>query len=152
MCGEVGRDSRLPVSEDGRTSVGETEKGDDNEGPASSPDVCIRGRGAGLSDVVLEGSSDICGELTAESSMLMVGARCRCVVGDGEGVPSPSGVVEAMVSSNTSHCYSTLPWLFKPLLASVGVQSASSRPLMSSQALETSNRRMRDGGISVARV
>jgi hypothetical protein len=86
LCGEVGRDSRAPLSLDARISVGDTEKGEANIGPLSSPDVCMRGSVTGLSDDELVGSSEETGDWTAESSMLMVGARCLCCC---LGVPGP---------------------------------------------------------------
>lgn len=75
--------------------MGETEKGEDNVGPDSRPDVWIRGNGAGLSETALGGSSEETGDSTAESSILIVGARCLCR-GRGESGSGPSEVEEDM--------------------------------------------------------
>ena len=56
----------------------------------------MRGNGAGLSETALAGSSEVEGESTAESSMLIVGARGLCWVCLGGPVPAPSGLGEDM--------------------------------------------------------
>lgn len=62
----------------------------------------MRGSGAGLSDTALAGSSEAEGEFTAESSILIVGARGLVWVRLGGSVPPPSGVDEDMAAFPTA--------------------------------------------------